>query len=551
VTRTLPATGFWLLASGFWLLPAQQPKPSEDLCVPPPGARPSLPAKLLPGQGRTDMKITTKSPKAQEFFNQGVAQMHSFWHYEAERSFLQAAQLDPDAPMPQWGIAMAAAGDFRPMFQLGDPGERQRRPAAEPKSATPGARGPSGLERAREAAAKARQLSANGNRLEQLYIAAVAARRDPDSKDRDGDYIRGLRQLIAEFPKEVEAKAYLALALMNGYVLPEKTPRPGTEEAVALLQEILKQDPDHVGAHHFVIHVLEGSKHAKDAWESCRRYPQLAPEIPHALHMPGHIYVQTDRWADAATAFDQCARKERELMAADQLYSTGHHGHNVHFLANTYCFTGNYREAMALSEELLKIRENPREASQPTNTRTAYRQGWFARMRTLVHFRQWDEILEGAALPEYPGPRERAWRHWARGLALAARGDTGLALAEAKSMDEQMKAWEKAAGSESPHLKTARLELSGHIQVRSGDVNKGLGMMERAADMELHLRYNEPPAYPRPVLEALGQAALEARQWTRAESAFRRALDQNPGSQGAKEGLAAALARSDRTLARR
>src|SRR5712691_3395253 len=100
------------------LLAATETKP-KDMCAPPPGgAAPSLPARLLTGQGKIDFPITTSSPKAQEFFNQGVAQMHSFWATEAERSFLQAAALDPQASMPYWGIAMVAAGDYRPRFQL-------------------------------------------------------------------------------------------------------------------------------------------------------------------------------------------------------------------------------------------------------------------------------------------------------------------------------------------------------------------------------------------------------------------------------------------------
>src|ERR1017187_1722658 len=92
---------------------------TADACVPPPaGVAPPLPARLMTGQGKVHFPITTSDPKAQEFFDQGVAQMHSFWSNEAERSFLQAAQLDPEAPMPWWGIAMVAAGDYRPRFQL-------------------------------------------------------------------------------------------------------------------------------------------------------------------------------------------------------------------------------------------------------------------------------------------------------------------------------------------------------------------------------------------------------------------------------------------------
>src|SRR5262249_37739135 len=107
-----------VLLSTSALFAATETKP-KDMCAPPPGgAAPSLPARILSGQGKIDFPITTSNPKAQEFFNQGVAQMHSFWATEAERSFLQAAALDPEAPMPQWGIAMVAAGDYRPHFQL-------------------------------------------------------------------------------------------------------------------------------------------------------------------------------------------------------------------------------------------------------------------------------------------------------------------------------------------------------------------------------------------------------------------------------------------------
>src|SRR5947209_19711796 len=104
------------LVLGLATAAAQQ---KADNCTPPPSAlAPTLPAKLLPGMGTVHLAITTSNPEAQQFFDQGLAQMHSFWAREAERSFLQAAALDPVAPMPQWGIAMVAAGDWRPRFQI-------------------------------------------------------------------------------------------------------------------------------------------------------------------------------------------------------------------------------------------------------------------------------------------------------------------------------------------------------------------------------------------------------------------------------------------------
>src|SRR5271156_3034188 len=138
---------------------------APDLCVPPPsGSAPALPAHLMTGQGTeyVHMAITTSSPEAQKFFDQGLAQLHSFWAVESERSFLQAAALDPDAPMPWWGVAMVAAGDYRPRHQLEN--------AANPRSA---------LGRTLEAAKKAVELSkvpGKATDLEKLYIASVAAR---------------------------------------------------------------------------------------------------------------------------------------------------------------------------------------------------------------------------------------------------------------------------------------------------------------------------------------------------------------------------------------
>ena len=151
-------------------LTAQPQAANKDMCAPPPsGTAPSLPAKLLPGQGEIDFPITTSNPEAQKFFNQGVAQMHSFWAVEAERSFLQAAQLDPEAPMPWWGVAMVAAGDYRPRFQL-DTANKVFGPNRDPRVVN---------KRANEAAEKAQALSAKATDVEKMYIASIVARRMP------------------------------------------------------------------------------------------------------------------------------------------------------------------------------------------------------------------------------------------------------------------------------------------------------------------------------------------------------------------------------------
>ncbi|MEW5976852.1 MAG: tetratricopeptide repeat protein [Acidobacteriota bacterium] len=518
-----------------WLAPSalsQSPTKPVDLCAAPPDAvPPALPARLLEGQGYLNFPITTGNAKAQQFFNQGVVQMHSFWAVEAERSFLQAAELDPEAPMPHWGIAMVAAGDFRPRFQLEGQSRKKKKPAPT-----------GGTLRAIEAAERAVRLSTvpgKATKLERLYIAAVAARRDRIAKDPDADYIAGLRRLLAEFPQETEAKSYLALHLMRGFTTPDKAPRESSMEAVALLRQLLAEAPDHPGVHHYVIHGFEGSHFASEAWPSCRRYPQLTSNIPHALHMPGHIYAQTGKWKEAAESFEQAADNELRYISADALYGKGHHGHNVQFLVSTYCFLGEYEKALAAARGLMMFSENPREASQPDNTGTPYRQGWFALMRTLVHFQKWDELLGGDGLPVLDKPREKAWRCWALGLAHAAKGQVAEARLQSKAMAAALKDFRGAVKVKVPEvLLIAQKELQGHIQVQSGRLDKGLETLRVASLQERALRYSEPPAYPRPVLEALGQLALRHGRLSVAEAAFHQALAQFPESTHARKGLA-------------
>jgi tetratricopeptide (TPR) repeat protein len=502
-----------------------------DNCAPPPSALPpELPVKLLDGMGTAHLKITTSNPLAQKYFDQGLAQMHSFWAREAERSFAQAAELDPLAPMPQWGIAMVAAGDWRPRFQLDNDYPVNR------SNVSPA------LARARAAAQKAVALSANGTELEKLYVAAVAARRDPAEKEPEEAFVRGMRALLARRPDEVEARLDLALMIMRGFTLPEKKPKsPTSMEAVEILRGLLPKVPDHPGLHHYVIHGFEGSTFAKDAWPSCDRYGALVPNIPHALHMPGHIYSQTARWDDAAKAFDNAAAREREWMKQDRLYGDGHHGHNVHYLATAYSFEGRYDEAVAAARELLGHKENPGQAAQSDTPRTAYAQGWFAMLRTLVQFEKWDDILAGGMLPEYRKPRQQAWRHYARALAHANKGDAAAAADEAKAFDAALAEFtRRTSRPEPPELAVARLEIAGHLEAAHGRVGKAIKALGIASKAERKLTYTEPPYYPRPVAEALGHLATRNGKTRAAQKAYAVALEQYPGDAHARRTLTAA-----------
>jgi tetratricopeptide (TPR) repeat protein len=500
---------------------AQTPK-TADNCTPPPSSlAPTLPAKLLPGMGEVHLAITTSSPEAQKFFDQGVAQMHSFWAREAERSFLQAAALDPEAPMPHWGIAMVAAGDWRPRFQI------------DLLAQVLGKQPPPAMSRARVAARKAVELSAapgKATELEKLYIAAVAARRDANAKDPEEAFVHGTRALLAKYPDEVEARLDLALMVMRGFAVADKKPlAPGSTEAVAILRTLLTVAPEHPGVHHYVIHGFEGSSFAKDAWPSCEKYAQLVPNIPHALHMPGHIYSQTGRWDDAAKAFASAAVNERSWMKEDKLYGDGHHGHNVHYLATAYSFEGRYDDAVEAAKELMAFKENPRVTASPDAMTTARAQGWFAMLRTLVQFEKWDAIIQGEMLPEFGRARQDAWRHWARAVAYANTGNVVEARRESEAFERSMVDFkEKTKRPEPAELQVARQELAGHIEIAGGQVTRGMKHLENASKAERKLTYTEPPYYPRPVAEALGHAALRNHQPAAAERAYKVARQQYP-----------------------
>ncbi|BDC51209.1 hypothetical protein F183_A35250 [Bryobacterales bacterium F-183] len=525
--RTLAVFG---LCIGSAILQAQV---KADACAPPPsGTAPSLPAQLLPGQGNVHFAITTSNPEAQRFFDQGVNQMHSFWAVEAERSFLQAAQLDPEAPMPWWGVAMVAAGDYRPRFQI-DTGNKVFGPNRDPRVVA---------KRAIEAAEKAErlaQVAGKATDIEKLYIASINGRRNPARGiDPDDAYIAGLQAIVKAHPNEVEAKTYLALHTMRGFTLPNHEPRPGTMDAVKLLRELMVEAPDHPGVHHYVIHGFEGSTFAKDAWHSCERYAELVPNIPHALHMPGHIYSQTGRWADAAKSFSDAAENELGWIKADKLYGRGHHGHNVHYLATSLAFSGQYDKAIKQAKHLLTFTENPREAQQIDGFFNVYRQGWFAMLRALVQGERWDQILEGKTLPAYGKPREQIWTHWARGLAFAAKGDAKSAAAEAKLMDAAMKEFnDKVKRAPSEELQTARIELDAHVAAAQGRTKRALTLFDKAMTKERAMVYSEPPYYPRPVAIPLAQFAAKRSMRDRAVKAYQAALEQFPAYAKAEEGL--------------
>jgi tetratricopeptide (TPR) repeat protein len=503
--------------------PQTETKDNTQVCHLPSATKASTkPAQLIAGYGKVHMPITTKSAEAQQFFNQGLALLHSFWGYEADRSFERAAQLDPDCAMAQWGIAMAAVNDAR-------------RDAA--------------LKRAKELAPKA-------SAQEQLYLAAVEARYKGEKSTVQNNgflgatdaYTQALRKLVAFYPNDNEAKLFLALASMSGYER-DGTPRPGTVEAITLLQLVLARDPQHLAAHHYMIHATEAGKRAIDGVPAADIYGSLAPQVGHAVHMPGHTYVHVDRWDDAARAFEGSAAVDRAYIRDNNEttdHAAGPYGHNVHFLTMVYNYQGRYRDSLKASQELLDAVAKPGE----DKSRTAL-EARLARLRTLVRFEKWDEILDGKTLPD-AGPFEvfNAWRIYAIGLAKLGKGDSAGARAQLAALEREAAFVREKfpkekdlpqAGRQRQQaraLNVAPFELLARILAKEGKVDEALAQFKQGIEEEYKLGYSEPPIYPNPMEEAAGKTALALQRWKEAQDFFTAALERDPGSGRAYFGLA-------------
>jgi tetratricopeptide (TPR) repeat protein len=485
---------------------------------------PSPAAKLLDGMGNVNFPITTNSKDAQAFFNQGVAQLYGFWFTEAEKSFMQAAKLDPKAAMAYWGIAMAAPGDFVPKYQL----------VLTPP--TPPSRSPNSPEaRARSAIIRALALEDSVTPREKLYIEAIAARHTTAAIDTEAAYVAGMEKLVQSFPDDLEAKAMLALTLDDGYDRATRVPLKGTRESLKLLQEILMKSPDHVGATHFYIHALEGGKDMKSALPMANRYAAMAPNIPHVLHMPGHVYALTGMFDEALKSFLATSAKEEQYIAADPQYSKLGWIHNEVLLLQVLGQSGRYQVARSHIADLMSGKKADHDSAE-----FFYRIGWFNLMKTLVRFEKWNDILDEKTLPFFKGGPEALWYHWSHGLANASTGNMTAARESLGNLDGLIRQFETASPIPM-QFHIAQSELEAYIDAKSGNLKKGLEGLRRAAAREAELPYTDPTVYPTPILELMGRTALDGHDFASAQFAYQKTLENEPGGGRALWGLAKAL----------
>ena len=269
------------------------------------------PVMLVSGLGNLHHPVSTKNPQAQKVFDQGLRFIYAFNHDEAARSFQHAGELDPKLAMAFWGVAEAVGPNYN------DPADPER------------------FKQAHDAVQKAVELSSNASPSDQAYIRALAKRfpADPNSdlKKAAEDYRDAMRQLVREFPDDLDAATLFAEAGMNlhpwGLWHIDGTPETGTEEIVATLESVMKRDPDHLGAIHYYIHAVEASATPERALAPANRLAALAPAAGHIVHMPAHILHSHRRLPGGRQG--QRAGRHRRSRLHQSHRRRGHLSHDV------------------------------------------------------------------------------------------------------------------------------------------------------------------------------------------------------------------------------
>jgi tetratricopeptide (TPR) repeat protein len=479
-------------------------------------AQTSAGARLLPGMGDYTHPIRTSSPEAQQYFDQGLTLLYNFNHAEAERSFLKAAELDPKAPMPWWGVGIALGLNYnRDVTKL--EGER--------------------LKRAYDAAQKAVALSRGGSPIEAGLADALATRysldpaADPEALNRR--YREAMRQVHERFPDDPEAATMYADAVMNLHPWElwkaDGSPQPDTPELLAVLQSVLRRLPDHVGANHYYIHAVEASPTPELGLASAERLETLVPGAGHLLHMPTHIYMHTGEISRIAAINERAAQADEryfQLASPEGFYPFMYYGHNIHFAMVGYLMTGRYFDAHAQAKKIADL-------AAPHVDEMAPMAEWVMALPTLtdVRFHKWDAIL-AARRPQASQALVAAFDSYARALALQMTGKTSDAAVEATTFESaRAKVGDDmlvVAFNTGPAVLTMFSHLlKGQMAATPADA---IPHLEAAVAAQDAFHYDEPEAIPWSVRETLGAALLTAGRAADAEKVFRADLDRHPRS---------------------
>jgi hypothetical protein len=445
-------------------------------------------------------------------FNGAVAMLHSFWYEKASAAFAEIAERDPACGMAYWGIAMSY---YHPIWE---------------------APGPAALKQGWAAVTKAKSAAPKTQR-EQDYVAAIESfYKDSDQLDhhtRALAYEKAMEQLQARYPDDREAAIFYALALLGTAPPPDKT-YANQRKAGAILEKVFAEQPEHPGVAHYLIHSYDYPPLAERGLEAARRYAKIAPDSPHALHMPSHIFTRVGLWQESIES------NLASAAAAQKFNAPGNELHAKDYMVYAYLQGAQDREAKKLIETA-----PPPVPSDPQYFNGLYATGTMA-ARYAVERHRWTEAAALTVPPNiFPGGRY-AWTeaniHFARALGAAHLGDSDAVRKSLQQLatlrDTLIQVSEKYWADQ---LDIQRETATAWLTLAEGKREEALRQMRSAADHEDRTdKHAVTPGVIVPARELLGEMLLELKQPVQAVVEFEATLRTAPNRFNALSGAARA-----------
>ena len=482
----------------------------------------AAPPPLYDNLGTLHIPITTRNPRAQAYFDQGLRLTFAFNHAEAARAFRAAQDLDPSCAMCFWGEALVLGPNINaPMF---------------PEAVAP----------AVAAAAEAQRLAPRARPEEQAVIRAVARRYSADPRaDRaalDKAYADAMAEAARDFPTHDTLQVLYAESLMDLAPWDYWTAggvKPRRPDMISALERVLARNPTHPGAAHYYIHAMEASAQPEKALPAARVLAQQIPGAGHIVHMPSHIYYRLGHYRAALRAnVEAVATDERYFAnaASDPVYRGAYYPHNIHFVMVSALMGGDGGLTLDAAAKLDKV-ITPEllgaiGALQPVKSAP-----YFAH----VQFSDPDTLL---ALPD-PGPDfvlVQAMWHYARAVGYARKGMPDVARREIAALARIEKSADFKAVTDwnipGPEIvRTARAVARARLADAQGDLRGAIAAYREAIAVQDALPYMEPAYWYYPVRQSLGVALLRTGQTEAAEKVFRDSLVRTPSNGWALRGL--------------
>lgn len=476
------------------------------------------------GQVGTVHFPTSCAAAVQPQFERAVAILHSFWYEEAEKAFQSVADSDPDCGMASWGVAMSL---WHPLW----PGT--------PDAAT--------LKKGLAAVTRARTVTKNTDR-ERGYIGAIAKfYEDSDKVDhrtRAQAYEKAMQQVAERNPKDREASIFYALALLATATPTDKT-YANQKKAGAILEKVFAEQPNHPGVAHYIIHSYDNPVLAEHALNAARSYAKIAPSVPHAQHMPSHIFIRLGLWDEAIASNLASASAARDYEIKSHMDTAWDQRlHALDYLAYAYLQTGREGEARRVMEEAASVK-----AAKSANFVAGYSLAAIP-ARFAIERQHWAEAAS-LNVRQDSAPAAQAITRWARALGAARRGDVAAAQQEVASL-ESLKAKLEAspdAGAKywAGQVEVQRRAAAAWVAHARGQDEEALQLMRSSVEMEEATE--KSPVTPGPVLparELLADLLLETKQPALALAEYETSLKSAPNRFHAIYGAAQAAEAANR-----